>query len=181
LFITKKKKQMSCEEYQEKQRELAAMVREAVSEGKTVAMLDNGDPLIYGPCSWSLIELNDLNTEVVPGLSALNAANAALGRGVTDGATSNSVILASGWSVEEMSVHQATMVLFTMRTEFKKFIDSLSKHYSPETPVALVVSAGYAEKERVIHARLGNVLEQLGEDRLPFEYLLYVGDFLAEK
>lgn len=175
------REQMSCEEYQEKQREFAALVREAVAQGKTVAMLDNGDPLIYGPCSWSLIELKDLDTEVVPGLSAFNAANAALGAGVTEGTESSSVILASGWSVEEMAVHQATMVLFTMRTEFKKFIDSLSNHYPPESPVAIVVSAGYAQKEKVLHSTLGTVLEQLGEDKLPFEYLLYVGDFLAEK
>jgi precorrin-4 methylase len=174
----KAKEQMSCEEYQQKQREFASMVREAVSQGKTVAMLDNGDPLIYGPCSWSLLELSDLETEVVPGLSALNAANAALGKNVTSGGTANSVILASGWSVEEMAVHQATMVLFTMRTEFKKFIDSLSKHYSPETPIALVISAGYAEKEKVMYSTLGTVMDQLGEDKLPFEYLLYVGDFL---
>jgi precorrin-4 methylase len=174
----KAKEQMSCEEYQQKQREFASMVREAVSQGKTVAMLDNGDPLIYGPCSWSLLELSDLATEVVPGLSALNAANAALGKNVTTGGTSNSVILASGWSVEEMAVHQATMVLFTMRTEFKKFIDSLSKHYSSETPIALVISAGYAEKEKVMYSTLGTVMDQLGEDKLPFEYLLYVGDFL---
>jgi precorrin-4 methylase len=177
----KAREQMSCEEYQEKQREFAAIVREAVSQGKTVAMLDNGDPLIYGPCSWSLIELSDLNTEVVPGLSAFNAANAALGKDVTKGTNSNSVILASGWSVEEMAVHQATMVLFTMRTEFKKFIDSLSEHYSPETTVALVISAGYADKEKVMHSTVGNVLQQLGEDKLPFEYLLYVGDFLIGK
>jgi precorrin-4 methylase len=175
----KAKEQMSCEEYQQKQREFASMVREAVSQGKTVAMLDNGDPLIYGPCSWSLLELSDLETEVVPGLSALNAANAALGKNVTSGGTANSVILASGWSVEEMAVHQATMVLFTMRTEFKKFIDSLSKHYSPETPMALVISAGYAEKEKVMYSTLGTVMDQLGEDKLPFEYLLYVGDFLT--
>jgi precorrin-4 methylase len=174
----KAKEQMSCEEYQQKQREFAAMVREAVSQGKTVAMLDNGDPLIYGPCSWSLLELSDLETEVVPGLSALNAANAALGKNVTSGGPANSVILASGWSVEEMAIHQATMVLFTMRTEFKKFIDSLSKHYSPETPIALVISAGYAEKEKVIYSTLETVMDQLGEDKLPFEYLLYVGDFL---
>jgi precorrin-4 methylase len=174
----KAKEQMSCEEYQQKQREFASMVREAVSQGKTVAMLDNGDPLIYGPCSWSLLELSDLETQVVPGLSALNAANAALGKNVTSGGTANSVILASGWSVEEMAVHQATMVLFTMRTEFKKFIDSLSKHYSPETPIALVISAGYAEQEKVMYSTLGTVMDQLGEDKLPFEYLLYVGDFL---
>jgi precorrin-4 methylase len=177
----KAKEQMSCEEYQQKQREFASMVREAVLQEKTVAMLNNGDPLIYGPCSWSLIELKDLETEVVPGLSALNAANAALGKNVTSGGTANSVILASGWSVEEMAVHQATMVLFTMRTEFKKFIDSLSKYYSPETPIALVISAGYAEKEKVMHSTLGTVMDQLGEDKLPFEYLLYVGDFITDK
>ncbi|MEZ4526440.1 MAG: SAM-dependent methyltransferase [Desulfobacterales bacterium] len=150
----KASERMSCEEYHQKQAEFAALVRKAVAEGKTVAMLDSGDPLVYGPCSWSLTELNDLNTEVVPGLSCFNAANAALRAGVTEGKTSHSVILASGWSVEEMAVHQSTMVLFTMRTEFKKFVDSLSKQYPADTPVAIVFSAGYAEKEKVMHGTL---------------------------
>ncbi|MBN1932054.1 MAG: hypothetical protein JW786_10655 [Desulfobacterales bacterium] len=174
----KSREHMSCEEYHQKQAEFAAMVRAAVAEGKTVAMLDSGDPLVYGPCAWSLAELHDLDTEVVPGLSCFNAANAALRVGVTEGKNAHSVIFASGWSVEEMAVHQSTMVLFTMRTEFKKFIDSLSKHYPSDTPIAIVLSAGYAEKEKVMHATLGSVMDQVGKNRLPFEYLLYVGDFL---
>ena len=176
----KAKERMSCEEYHRKQAEFAAMVRAAVSEGKTVAMLDRGDPLIYGPCSWVLTELRDLDTEVVPGLSCFNAANAALGAGVTEGKSSHSIILASGWSVEEMAEHRSTMVLFTMRTQLKKFIDNLSKHYPPDTPVGIVFSAGYAEKEKVVRATLGSILDKVGENRLPFEYLLYVGDFLAD-
>ena len=176
----KAKERMSCEEYHRRQEEFAAMVRAAVAQGKTVAMLDSGDPLIYGPCAWTLTELCDLDTEVVPGLSCFNAANAALRAGVTKGKETHSVILASGWSVEEMAVHQSTMVLFTMRTEFKKFIDHLSKRYPPETPVAIVLSAGYADKEKVMHGTLGSILEKVGENRLPFEYLLYVGDFLAD-
>jgi precorrin-4 methylase len=174
----KKRERMSCEQYHQKQSEFAALVRTAVAEGKTVAMLDSGDPLVYGPCAWSLIELRDLDTEVVPGLSCFNAANAALKAGVTEGKASHSVILASGWSVDEMAVHQSTIVLFTMRTQFKKFIDSLSAHYPSDTPVAIVFSAGYVEKERVMRGTLGTILDQVGEDRLPFEYLLYVGDFL---
>jgi len=176
----KSRELMSCEDYHKKQEEFAALVRVAVAEGKTVAMLDSGDPLVYGPCSWSLTELHDLETEVVPGLSCFNAANAALMAGVTEGKISHSVILASGWSVEEMAVHQSTMVLFTMRTEFKKFIDSLSTHYPSDTPVAIVFSAGYAKKEQVMHGTLGTIQGQVGTGRLPFEYLLYVGDFLAE-
>jgi precorrin-4 methylase len=176
----KARERMSCEEYHRKQAEFAAMVRAAVSQGKTVAMLDSGDPLIFGPCSWVLTELRDLDTEVVPGLSCFNAANAALRAGVTEGKSSHSVILASGWSVKEMAVHQSTMVLFTMRTEFKKFIDSLSEHYPSDTPVGIVFSAGYAEKEKVVRATLGSILDTVGEGRLPFEYLLYVGDFLSD-
>ncbi|GAB6906322.1 Uroporphyrin-III C/tetrapyrrole (Corrin/Porphyrin) methyltransferase [Desulfosarcina cetonica] len=175
-----RREQMSCEEYHQKQEEFAALVRAAVADGKTVAMLDSGDPLVYGPCSWSLTELRDLDTEVVPGLSCFNAANAALKAGVTEGKSSHSVILASGWSVADMAVHQSTMVLFTMRTQFQKFIDGLSAHYAPDTPVAIVFSAGYAEKERVLQGSLGTILEQVGTGRMPFEYLLYVGDFLAD-
>jgi precorrin-4 methylase len=175
----KARERMSCEQYHQKQAEFAAMTRKAVAEGKTVAMLDSGDPLIYGPCSWTLTELRDLDTEVVPGLSCFNAANAALRVGVTEGRDTHSVLLASGWSAEEMAVHRSTLVLFTMRTEFKKFIDSLSKHYPPETPVAIVFSAGYAGKEKVMHGTLDSICDQVGENKLPFEYLLYVGDFLS--
>ena len=47
-------------------------------------------------------------------------------------------------------------------------------------PVAIVFSAGYAEKERVMHGTLGTIITQMGSDKLPFEYLLYVGDFLND-
>jgi precorrin-4 methylase len=174
----KSRERMSCEAYHQKQAEFSALVRAAVAKGQTVAMLDSGDPLVYGPCSWSLTELHDLETEVVPGLSCFNAANAALRAGVTEGQNSHSVIFASGWTVDEMAAHQGTMVLFTMRTQFKKFIDALSKHYPAQTPVAIVFSAGYAAKEKVVHGTLGSILDQMGENKLPFEYLLYVGDFL---
>ncbi|HDS15362.1 MAG TPA: tetrapyrrole methylase [Proteobacteria bacterium] len=170
----------SCEEYHRQQAEFAALVRAAVAEGKTVAMLDSGDPMIYGPDAWALTELADLDTEVVPGLSCFNAANAALRAGVTEGRHSHSVIFASGWSVGEMAVHQSSMVLFTMRTDFKKFVDTLGRSYAADTPVALVCSAGYADREKVIHGTLGTILEQVGGERPPFEYLLYIGDFLRD-
>ncbi len=171
---------MSCEAYHQKQAEFETLVRDAVAQGQTVAMLDTGDPLIYGPCSWSLTALRDLPTEVVPGLSCFNAANAALQAGVTQGKSSHSVLLASGWSVDEMAVHQSTMVLFTMRKEFKHFVDTLSRHYPAQTPVAIVSKAGYAQEEQVTRGTLGTILAQTGGDKIPFEYLLYVGDFLAD-
>jgi precorrin-2 C(20)-methyltransferase len=175
----KRRERMSCEQYHQKQAEFAAIIRKAVAQGKTVAQLDSGDPMVFGPCNWILTELKGIDTEVVPGMSCFNAANAAIGAPVTEGKKSHSVLLASGWSVEEMARQKATMVLFTMRTAFQKFVDALNKHYPPDTPVAMVVKAGYAAEERVMRSTLGNISQEVGGEKLPFQYMLYVGDSLT--
>jgi precorrin-4 methylase len=176
-----------CEEIAAKRNKFINLVRRAIDQGKRVAVVDHGDPLIYGPWAWCLEEFEDLHPVVVPGLSCFNAANAALGRGITTSENTKSVILtAADWlgrtdTIEKLSVHQTTMVLFTMRTEFEEFISKLSINYPPETPVAVVKHAGYAEKEEVIHATLGTILDRVGQEKLPFEYLIYVGDFLGHR
>lgn len=173
------------EELAVKRNEFIAKVRAAISRGKTVAILDSGDPLIYGPWAWCLEEFEDLCPVVVPGVSCFNAANAALRRGVTNSDRTKSVILsAADWpgktdTIDKLSVHHSTMALFTMRTDFDEFIKKLSINYPAETPVAIVVQAGYAEKERVIQGTLGTILGRVGQKDLPFEYMIYVGDFLT--
>ncbi len=174
-----------CERMAERRNEFIGIIREAVDQGKAVAILDSGDPLIYGPYAWCLEEFEDLNPVVVPGVSCFNAANAALRRGITTGENTKSVILtAADWpgktdTIDRLSVHHSTMVLFTMKTHFEEFIEKLSINYPPETPVAVVKHAGYAEKEEVIQATLGTILDKVADERLPFEYLIYVGDFLT--
>ncbi|MFO7908245.1 MAG: SAM-dependent methyltransferase [Planctomycetota bacterium] len=176
-----------CEAITQKRDQFIALVREAVAEGKTVAMLDGGDPLIYGPCAWSLEEFEDLDPVVVPGVSSFNAANAALRRAVTTSDDTKSVILtAADWAgktdtIEKLAAHQTTMVLFTMRTELREFVEKLAINYPPETPIALVKHAGYADKEEVITSTVGQVLDEIDEAQLPFEYLIYVGDFLQHR
>lgn len=177
--LTKIVADMSCEKYHRKQAEFGAITRKAVAQGKTVAMLDDGDTMVYGPCSWTVAELSDIDTEVVPGMSCFNAANAALGKSVTGGGDTHSVLFASGWSVGEMAPHKATMTLFTMRNKLGKFVDTLLKSYGPETPVAIVFHAGYSQKERVMRGTLGDIMAKMQGQKLPFQHLLYVGDFLS--
>jgi precorrin-4 methylase len=180
-------KRRECEALAAKRDEFIGIVRRAIDAGKTVAIVDSGDPLIYGPWAWCLEEFADLAPVVVPGLSCFNAANAALGRGITTSQTTKSVILtAADWpgktdTISKLSVHQSTMVLFTMKTEFAEFIKKLSINYPPATPVAVVKYAGYAGKEEVIQATLGTIMDRIGNDALPFEYMIYVGDFLTHR
>ncbi len=44
--------------------------------------------------------------------------------------------------------------------------------------VAIVKYAGYVDQEEVVEGTLATILDQVGEEP-PFEYLVYVGDFLA--
>lgn len=176
-----------CEQITRRRNEFIAQVRGALKDGRTVAVLDSGDPLIYGPSAWCLEEFEDLDPVVVPGLSCFNAANAALRRGITTSENTKSVILtASDWpgktdTIERLSVHRTTMVVFTMRTEFAEFIEKLSVNYPPQTPVAIVKHAGYVDKQEVIQGTLRTIPDQIDQEKLPFEYLIYVGDFLTHR
>ncbi len=177
-----------CDEIARTRNDVIAQLRRAVKEGKTVAVLSKGDPLIYGPHAWYLEEFEDVDPVVVPGLSSFNAANAALARGVTAGEHTRSVILTAGYnspgttdSIEKLSALRCTMVLFTMGTQFPECVKELSVNYPPETPVAVVKHAGYMGKEEVIQGTLGTIVGQLGSENLPFEYLVYVGDFLTHR
>lgn len=161
-------------------RRIDGIVRKAIAEGKTVAVLDSGDPTIYGPNMWFMEFFEDLNPVIIPGVSSFNAANAALKKGVTSGETTKSVVLTNGMDIDKLAPAKTSMVFFTMRTSLEKIVTGLKPHYPPETPVAIVVSAGYREHERIIKGTLATILEQTKNEKLPF-YLVYVGDFLTKR
>ncbi|MCK4618316.1 MAG: hypothetical protein KAT52_00070 [Desulfobacterales bacterium] len=179
--IKDKKKRARCEENRKKRAKLISQIRSAIAAGKAVAVLDSGDPLIYGPKAWYLEEFKDLNPIVIPGVSCFNTANAALRKSITSGKETRSVVLTSRRDIEKMSAHHPTMVIFTMGTEFKDLITRLTKLYSSQTPIGIVLYAGYKEKERVIRGTLKNIINKVGDEKLPFEHLIYVGDFLEQR
>jgi len=170
------------------EREARTVIRSAVAAGKTVAILDGGDPMVYGPHTGYLKEFADLNPEVVPGLSSFNAANAALLRGVASGQVSHSVIMTAAMgarkgykgkdSLAELAKTQSTMVFFTMGMNLPEVIKQLRQSYPGDTPIAIVSHAGYREKQKVLKATLDTIIGKLDGGRLPFEHLIYVGDFL---
>jgi precorrin-4 methylase len=176
------------EEIETQENETRRIIREAVAAGKTVAVLDNGDPMIYGPHAGYLEEFANLSPEVVPGLSSFNAANAALKRDVTRGVASHSVILTAAMgsqegysgkdSLEKLAESQSTMVFFTMGMDLPAVVEKLKRSYPGDTPIAIVSQAGCRESENVLRATLDTVLAQTEGGKLPFEHLIYVGDFL---
>ncbi len=186
----KKNKRFNYEEKMKEFGEIDAIIRSAVKAGKTVSVLDSGDPTIYGPNVWYVEAFEDLNPEIVPGISCFNAANAALRKGVTSGVKAHSVILTASFGreeytgpdrIEKLAESQATMVFFTMFLDMEKVVKKLKSHYPPDTPIAIVLFAGYKDKQKIIDGTLDTILEKTKGRKLPHEHLIYVGDFLAKR
>lgn len=178
----------NAEERAEMQANARRIIRTGVGSGKNIVIVDYGDPTIYGPQTGYLQEFADLNPEIVPGISSFNAANAALKCGITHGKHSRSVILtaASGArqnytgkdTLPRLAQTNSTMVFYTMGMDLSEVVAQLKTGYAGETPIAIVLYAGSAAQERVIKATLDSIIAVLGGEKLPFEHLIYVGDFL---
>ncbi len=186
----KKNKRFKYEEKIKQLHEITTIIRSAVKKGKVVSVLCSGDPTIYGPNMWYLEAFEDLDPEVIPGVSCFNAANAVLRKGVTSGIKTHSVILTASFrreeytgpdSIEKLARNQATMVFFTMFLNLEKVVEKLKTNYPPDTPIAIVLFAGYKEKEKIIHATLDTIMQKTKGKKLPFEHLIYVGDFLTNR
>ena len=178
-----------CEELVQQKKARVAMIRKYVDEGKTVAVLEGGDPCIFGSLRWLKQEFDDGEFDVIPGVSSFNAANAALKREVADAYVGDwqtrSVTLTSPARdggrrdpVERLAEHRGTMVFFMAREFEEKTLPLLKKLYPPDTPVAVVYHAGCAE-ERVERGTLGTFP---GEPSLEERWmrLIYVGEFLLD-
>jgi precorrin-2 methylase len=99
-------------------KELNQTIREELGKGKIVAVLENGDPCIFGTFKRYVRGLKDEEYEIIPGMSSFNAANALLKRDLVPRADKNKTVIlttgfgpqAEGQSLEELASHKATMV-----------------------------------------------------------------------
>ncbi len=179
-----KRPRKSPEELAQQQEETRKIIRDGIAAGKTVVILDNGDPMIFGPHAGYLREFADLSPVVIPGPSSFNAANAALKSSVVGGpargVTLTHARLDDGRDqiLAKMISDGFTLAFFMVRN-LDEFVATLGKNLPETTPVAIVANAGSSAQERVIRATLGTVTASVKaeykEEKLP-SYLLYVGE-----
>lgn len=178
-----------CKELVHMRKERADLIKRYVKDGKTVALLEGGDPCIFGSIRWVKQEFADDEFEVVPGISSFNVANALLKREVADAYVADrqtrSVILTTPArqgdrrdSIENLARHRSTMVFFMPREFEEKVLPELRKYYPSDTPVAIVYKAGYSGEEQVVRGTLGSFPLQPPEQR--WLRLIYVGEFLKD-
>lgn len=168
---------------------IAAMVP-AAEAGKTVVRLHTGDPSIYGAIREQMDELDKrgLSYEVVPGVSSMFGAAAALKAEYTLPDVSQTVIVTRmegrtpvppSENIASLAAHQATMVIFLSAGQLDQLSRRLTEGgYDEDTPAALVYKASWPE-EKVLRGTVATLPRLAREHGISKTALIVVGKFLG--
>jgi precorrin-4/cobalt-precorrin-4 C11-methyltransferase len=163
----------------------------AVAEDLVVARVHSGDPAIYGAIQEQIRVCGALGLpyEVVPGVSSVAAAAAALGQELTIPETSQSLILTrrggrtpmpAGESVQAFAAHGTTMVLFlSCSRPYDLQRELLEGGYPPEAPCAIVYRATWPD-EQVIRCRLDELGDSVRAAKITRQALVLIGPGLQD-
>jgi precorrin-4/cobalt-precorrin-4 C11-methyltransferase len=168
----------------------------AAAPDAAIVRLHSGDPSIYGAIGeqidWCVA--NERDFEIVPGVSSLAAAAAAVGRELTQPGVAQSVVLTrlagrtaasmpTGESVAAFAAHGTTMAVFLSAARPKELADELlaaGSAYTPDTPAAVVVRASWPD-ERIVMSTVGRLAEDVAGLGTKTTVLVLVGPALADR
>lgn len=132
---------------------------ERVRQGKSVVRLHSGDLTLYSAIAEQMQAFTeaDIPFELIPGISAFQAAAAKLSTELTIPELVQTIILTrvSGQAsavpeTEELSslaAHKASLCLYLAARHSSKAQDQLLKHYPADTPVAVCYRVGWQDEQ----------------------------------
>jgi precorrin-4/cobalt-precorrin-4 C11-methyltransferase len=154
---------------------------DALRAGKNVVRLHSGDPSLYGAILEQMRPLEDagIDVEVVPGVSSLFAASAALKTQLTLKGISESLIITrpAGTTLDKddlaaLSRHGITMAIFLGAGKIKEVVSSLD--LPKETPVAVVYRASWPD-QKILLGDLEDIAEKVERSGISRSALILVG------
>jgi precorrin-4 C11-methyltransferase len=171
--------------------QVVAIYARAAAEGLHVARVHSGDPTVYGALHEQLQACRalGLDTTIVPGVSSVSAAAAALGQELTIPDVSQTLIytrrptrtsMPANERLVELARHGTTLVLFlSVRRPRELQADLLEGGYAPETPCAVIYRASWPD-ELVVRCALSELAAQIKANRITTQALVLVGPALQE-
>lgn len=140
--------------YNKSLEEIVEIISKAVDEGKTVARLQSGDPSIYGALDEQIIELNkrNIDVEIIPGVSSVFSASAALKKELTVPGISQAVTITrpAGKTldkdiIEELARLPITLVILLGMGELEEVMNKVRNNRGI-VPISIVYHASRAEQ-----------------------------------
>ncbi len=161
--------------------DLVSLMTERVKQGKTVVRLHSGDPALFGSIVEQIAELKKqhITVRIVPGVSSVFAAAAALATEYTPRGVSDTLIITrpAGKTLEkdyiaELSQYPATMAFFLGSEHFADITEKLA--CPRDTPAAVVYHASWPD-EQVITGTVADIAGKAKDAGIVRSALLIVG------
>jgi precorrin-4/cobalt-precorrin-4 C11-methyltransferase len=169
--------------------DVVAIYARAAAADHEVARVHSGDPVVYGAMHEQIEACRALGlaVEIVPGVSSMSAAAAALGQELTIPDVSQSLILTRrptrtsmppNEELTELARHGTTMVLFlSVRRPRELQADLLAGGYAEDTPCAVAYRASWPD-EVVFRCALRDLAAEIRAKRITTQALVIVGPAL---
>jgi len=167
--------------------EMIPLMITAVRENKTVVRLHSGDPALYGAIIEQIERLREegVGSEVVPGVSSLFGAAAALQTQLTLRGVSESVIITrpAGKTLEsdhitEYSQHGETMAIFLGSDRLNEVIAKVSHH--PETPAVVIYHATWPD-QLIVRGTVSTIVQKAQNAGITRSALLLIGEVFGDE
>ncbi len=162
--------------------ELVRLMAGRAKEGNVVVRLHSGDPALFGSIVEQIAELEKLGVAVriVPGVSSVFAAAAALGTEFTPRGVAETLIITrpAGKTLEkdyipELSQYPGTMAFFLGSGQFSAITKKLA--CPADTPAAVIFHASWPDQQ-IITGTVGDIAEKAGDAGISRSALLIVGE-----
>ena len=171
--------------------EVMAIVVPAARAGKRVVRLHSGDTSLYSAIQEQMTRLDEAGIayEVVPGVSAFQAAAAVLKAEFTLPEVVQTVILTraegetpmpEGESLAELARHRATLCVFLSARLAERVQEQLLTAYPADTPAAIVYRVSWPD-QKVILTELGRLAEEVRRHKLSRTTLIVVGEAVSRR
>ena len=160
--------------------EIIAVLADGHNSGILTVRLHSGDPALYGAVREQFEALRERNIpfEVVPGVSSLFAASAALKTEYMIPGHTQTLIISRVEGRTPAPENSGVALFLSAGMTAKACAELIHSGYSPETPAAMVYRASWPD-ERVIRGTLATLPEMA--QGITKSALILAGDFLSDE
>ena len=168
-----------------------SILRDSTKQGRLAIRFHDGDPGLFSTIREQndKLEKDGLRCIVVPGITAILGAAAAMNLELTLPGNTQTVIITRAEfrtpvpereKISELAKHGATMVFYLSVHLISDIVEEILKGgiYNKETPAAVVYRATW-EDQKIIKGTLGNIVNKTKESKIIKTALIIVGDVLA--
>lgn len=169
--------------------EVVERIQDGLKNHKKVVRLHTGDPSVFGAIYEQIYLLREcgIAAEVVPGVSSVFAAAAAVQAELTIPELTQTVILTrtegrtpvpEKESLKSLAAHQCTLAIFLSATLAEKVSSELiSAGWKKETPVVIVYKASWPD-QKIIRTTVEKLAAALSENNIKSQTMILAGPAL---